>query len=112
MSRNAKLLAAAGSAVVLAAGGVEIAQAVNGGDSEKQATGAEAERAKRAAVKTVGGGRVVGVEREDDGRAGWEVEVLRSGGQQLEVHLSPDLERVGLEADDDGSSDGDEGDDD
>lgn len=113
MTRNTKLLAAGASAVVLAAGGVGIAQALGGGDSEEQVTGADAERAKRAAVQAVGGGRAVGVEREDDGGAGWEVEVLRSDGRQVEVHLSPELDPVGTEADDDGPGDRDEaGDDD
>jgi len=112
MTRNFKLLAGGASAVVLAAGGVGIAQAVGGGDSDEQATGPGAERAERAAVEAVGGGRAVEVEREDEGRAGWEVEVRRGDGQQVEVHLNPRFERVGVEGDDDGPGDRDEGGDD
>ena len=110
MNRKTKLAAIGVSAVVLGAGGVGLAQAV-GGDSEEQVTGTQADRAKRAALKAVGGGRVVEVEREDEGRAGWEVEVAR-GDTQVEVHLNTDLERVGIETDDDGPGDRDAGGDD
>jgi hypothetical protein len=75
MNRNQKLLITGASILALGAGGIGIAQAV-GGDSEEQVTGPRADRAKRAAVDAVGGGRVVGVEREDDGGVGWEVEVV------------------------------------
>jgi hypothetical protein len=103
MTRARKMLIAGATALVLAAGGVGIAQAV-GGDSEEQATGPEAARAKRAAVDAVGGGRAVGVEREDDGGAAWEVEV-RSGGREIEVKLSRDLEPVGMDREDEGRED-------
>jgi hypothetical protein len=103
MTRGRKMLIAGATALVLAAGGVGIAQAV-GGDSEEQMTGPEAARAKRAAVEAVGGGRAVGVEQEDDGGAAWEVEV-QSGGREIEVKLSSDLEPVGTEREDEGRED-------
>ena len=112
MNRKTKLAAVGVSAVALAAGGVGIAQAVGGGESEGQVTGTEADKAKRAALEAVGGGRVLEVEREDDGRAGWEVEVSRNDGQQVEVHLDSDLKRVGVQGDDDGPNDRDKGSDD
>jgi hypothetical protein len=101
MTRGQKLLIAGAAAVVLAAGGVGIAQAV-GGDSEEQVTGPEANRAKRAAVEAIGGGRAVGVERGDDRDAAWEVEVVRPDGNEVEVGLSGDLKRIGTETEDDG----------
>jgi hypothetical protein len=110
MKRRRKLLIAGGAALAVAAGGVGIAQAL-GGDSEEQATGPAADRAKQAALESVGGGRVVGVERDDEGGGAWEVEVIQADGRQVEVHLNRSLERVGLEADDDGSRD-ERGDDD
>lgn len=92
-----------GGAVVLAigAGGVGLAQAV-GGDDE-QATGPDAERAKVAAVRLAGGGTAVGVEREDEGRSAWEVEVKKADGNVVEVDLTDGLERAGAERDDDDS---------
>jgi hypothetical protein len=109
MTRNRKLILAGASAAVLAAGGVGIAQAV-GGDSEERATGPEADRAARAGADAVGGGRVLGVERGDDGGTAWEVEVVRSDdGRQVEVHLNRDLNQVGTHGGDDGPGDKDEG---
>jgi hypothetical protein len=111
MSRNRKLLIAGVAALGLGAGAVGIAQAV-GGDSEEQATGPAADRAKRAAVQSVGGGRAVEVEREDDGGTGWEVEVVRSDGRQVEVHLNRSFQPVGVQGDDDGAEDERQGEDD
>lgn len=102
MTRTRKLLVAGGAAVVLAAGAVGIAQAV-GGDSEEQAKGPDAQRAKSAAVEAVGGGRAIGVERDDESGGAFEVEVVRRDGSQVEVHLNSRFERVGVESDDDGA---------
>ena len=96
--------------VALGAGGVGLAQAV-GGDDE-QATGPDADRAKAAAVRSVGGGNAVGVEREDEGGAAWEVEVERSDGSVVEVKLTGELKRAGVERDDDHGSGENEGSDD
>ena len=101
MTRTRKLLIAGAAILVLAVGGVGIAQAV-GGDSEERASGPEADRAAKAAVDAIGGGRAVGVEREDDGAAAWEVEVARPDGSEVEVGLTGDLERVGTATEEDG----------
>lgn len=84
----------------LGAGGVGLAQAV-GGDSEEQVTGPAADRAKAAAVQSVGGRRAVGVERDDDDGGAWEVEVVKRDGGKVEVGLTSDLKRAGVESDDD-----------
>src|SRR5918997_3697929 len=99
MSRRLKLMIVGAAVLLVAAGGVGIAQAV-GGDSDEQVTGPGADRAKRAAVEAVGGGQVVGVEREDDGGAAWEVEV-RKGDREVEVKLDSNLQSVGSETGDD-----------
>jgi hypothetical protein len=102
MRRGQKLLIVGAAIIVLAAGGVGIAQAVSG-DSEEQVTGAQADRAGRAAVEAVGGGRAVGVERgDDDSGAAWEVEVVRPDGSEVEVNLTGDLRQVGTASEDDG----------
>jgi hypothetical protein len=100
MTRTRKLLIAGAAILVLAVGGVGIAQAV-GGDSEERVTGPEADRAAKAAVDAIGGGRAVGVERDDDGAVAWEVEVARPDGSEVEVGLTGDLERVGTATEDD-----------
>jgi hypothetical protein len=100
MTRRRKLLITGAGVLALAAGGAGIAQAV-GGDSDEQASGSEAERAKRAAVEFAGGGRAIGVERENEGRSAWEVEVHKDDGSEVEIDLSSDLKRVAAESDDD-----------
>ncbi|MGH2978673.1 MAG: hypothetical protein ACRDLQ_03430 [Solirubrobacterales bacterium] len=99
MTGSRKLLIGGAVLVALGVGGVGLAQAV-GGDDE-QATGPDADRAKAAAVESVGDGRAVSVEREDEGRSAWEVEVRRADGSVVEVDLGGDLERTAVERDDD-----------
>ena len=105
MKIDRRLLAVGGAIAVVAAGGVGIAYAVGGGDSEEQATGPEAEAAKSAALDQVGGGSVVGVERQDgDGPGAYEVEIKRDDGSQVEVYVTGSNRAVGTEADDDSGS--------
>ena len=104
MTRRKKLLIGGAVVLALGAGGVGYAQAT--GDDEENVTGPAADRAKQAAVAVAGGGRAVGVEREDEGNAAWEVEVDRDG-KTVEVKLTSDYKRAGIETDDD-SGGGDE----
>ncbi len=98
---------AAAVAIVVALGGAGIAYA-NGGDSEEQLTGPDAQKAKSAAIASVGGGTVTDVERDDGfGTGVFEVEVKRDDGSQVEVHLDRDLNVVGQQADEDGPNDSD-----
>jgi uncharacterized membrane protein YkoI len=73
-----------GAILALAAGGTGVAVAVGGGDDDEQATGPGAERAKAAALEITGGGTVDGVEQEG---SGYEVEVTKPDGQQVEIAL-------------------------
>lgn len=100
MTGRRKLLIGGAVMLALGAGGVGLAQAV-GGDSDEQATGPDADRAKAAAVKLVGGGTAVGVERDDDDGGAWEVEVKKADGSVVEVDLTGALKRAGVERDDD-----------
>ena len=74
MTRRRKLVIGGAVVLALGAGGVGFAQAM--GDGEENVSGPEADAAKRAAVSAVGGGRAVGVERDDGDGAPW---VLREG---------------------------------
>jgi hypothetical protein len=98
------------TAGALAAAGAGIAQAVGGG-SEERVTGAAAEKAKAAALEAAGGGTVLEIEGQDgDGAGVYEVEVRRTDGSQVEIHLDAGYQPVGTAADDDsGSESGNEG---
>ena len=107
MTRRRKLLIGGAVVLALGAGGVGFAQAT--GDGEENVTGPDADAAKRAAVSAVGGGRAVGVERDDDDGAAWEVEVERDG-KTVEVQLTSGLRQVGTKTDDDSGGESESGD--
>lgn len=110
MTRGRKLAIVGVTVVALGVGGIGVAQAVGGDDADEQATGPQADRAKRAGLEAAGGGRVTGVERENEGRSAWEVEVVGQDGREVEIELGENLERVSEERDDEGDERG--GDDD
>jgi hypothetical protein len=131
MSRSRKLVLVLAAVVGVGAGGLGIAQAVGQGppddagarpgsdEPDERVIGPGAERARSAAVEAVGGGRVVGLEREDERGVAWEVEVVRNDGSEVEVELDGSFERVSVdredangEADDADEAADDEGDDD
>ena len=73
----------------LALGGAAIAGATGGDDddgSERAITGEALDRASAAALQETGGGEVTGTEAGDEEGA-YEVEVTRSDGSQVDVHL-------------------------
>jgi hypothetical protein len=110
MNLSRKTIAIAGAAT-LAAAGAGAGLAIAG--SDEAVKGPEADRAGAAAVKHTGGGRVLGVEREDDGRAGYEVEVRQADGRVMEVDVDANGAVTGSSLDDDsGGRDDDEGSDD
>jgi hypothetical protein len=103
MTRSRKLLTMGAAIVALGAGAMGVPAAAGGGSGEQMA-GPAVDRAERVAVELVGGGRVVGVERQG---AGWKVEVVRddprlepwtgetsTGRRLLVVHLDVDLEWI------------------
>ena len=116
MTRSRKLALVLAAAVGVGAGGLGIAEAVGqapSDDADEQVTGAGAERARSAAVDAVGGGRVVGLEREDERGVAWEVEVVRGDGSEVEVELDGSFARVSVdrEAAGDDADDADDADD-
>ena len=108
VNRRIVVIAAVGVTALVAAG-AGIAQAV-GGDSDENVTGAAAQKAGDAALAAAGGGTVLEVERQDgDGAGVYEVEVRRTDGSQVEIHLDAQFAPVGSAPDDDGASDEDAG---
>ncbi|MGH2714860.1 MAG: hypothetical protein ACRDM7_13425 [Thermoleophilaceae bacterium] len=93
---------------VLAVGGTAIAGAAGGGDddaTEKAISGSALDRATKAALDYTGGGKVTGTEAGDEEGA-YEVEVTRSDGSQVDVHLDKGFNVISQANDDDhGESD-------
>jgi uncharacterized membrane protein YkoI len=107
MTRTTKIRGGIAAAIVaLGIGGVAIAGATNGDDDGRDApiTGRELERASAAALAHTGDGRVTETELGDE-EGYYEVEVTRSDGRQVDVHVTQDFTVLGATAD--GDEDGD-----
>jgi uncharacterized membrane protein YkoI len=74
------------------------------GDDDQELTGSTRDQAVAAALKATGGGTVTDTETGDDGAA-YGVEVLLSGGREVEVNLDRNLSVIGQETDDDSGDD-------
>jgi len=106
MKRKRTLVVACVAAALLAVGGAGIAKAVSGSSSET-VTGPAAQKAAQAAVGAVGGGQALEVEFQDGDSPGvYEVEVRRTDGSHVEVHLNGQFKSVGTQADDDAGTSG------
>jgi len=97
MTRNRTLPAIGIALVAVAVGGGAYAYA-GGDDGEGNATGPGADRARRAAVAHLGGGTANEVERGDEEGA-WEVEVTKSNGETVDVHLDTSYKVLSVEGD-------------
>lgn len=111
---NVKLkrgILAAAAVAVLGMGGAAIAGATGGGDdgggkgddgSGKPITGAALEKASAVALDHTGGGRVSDTEFQDE-EGYYEVEVTRSDGSNVDVHLDSHFNVLNGSADGDGA---------
>ena len=106
MGRKGKLAAGLAAAVVLVVGGAGVVRAGSGGDVPLE--GGDFDRATASALRHVGDGVVVETEVGDDGGA-YEVEVELDDGSQVEVELDESFRVIGSDLDDDGPTDGDQG---
>ena len=70
----------------------------SGEDTDQSLTGASADRAAEAALAAAGGGAVLNVESDDDG-AGYEVEIRKADGTEVEVELDKGFNVVQREDD-------------
>lgn len=103
MTRRTKAVIAAAAAVgALGAGGAAVAAATGGEDGgpDERITGPAASQARAAALEKVPGGSAEGVERADDGRTGYEVEVKARDGKALEILVGPQFQVTSIRADD------------
>ena len=108
------VLIAIAAVAVLAVGGTAIAGAAGGGDddaTDRAIGGQSLDRASAAALAETGGGKVTETEVGDEEGA-YEVEVTRADGSQVDVHLNKDFKVLGSVADNDGSGEKDEANDD
>lgn len=106
------ILIAVAAIAVLAVGGAAIAGAAGGGDddaTDKAITGQALDRAKAAALKQTGGGKVSGTEVGDEEGA-YEVEVTRADGSQVDVHLDKGFNVINEAADSEGGAEDEKGD--
>jgi hypothetical protein len=85
-TKSKRALIVAGSIAGLALGGVGIAKATGGDDEGKPITGDALKRASAIALDRAGGGRVTGTELGDE-EGYYEVEVTRTDGKEVDVHL-------------------------
>lgn len=92
------MLAIGAAVVAMAVGGGAYAWAGGGDDGEGTATGPGADRARQAALAHVGGGSANEVERGDEEGA-WEVEVTKSNGDTVDVHLDTSYKVLSVEGD-------------
>lgn len=97
-SRLIKIAAAVTVAAALALGGAAWAIAGSGDDDGPGATGPGADKAKAAALAHLGEGTANAVERDDEEGA-WEVEVRKSSGGTVDVHLDASFNVLDSEAD-------------
>jgi hypothetical protein len=110
------VLIATGVIAVLATGGAAIAGATGGGngdggdkgEKETPITGSALDRASQVALKEVGSGKVTQTEAGDEEGA-YEVEVTKTDGSQVDVHLDKSFAVIDAKADkaDSERSDGD-----
>ncbi len=98
--RTRRISVAVLAAVALALTGTAIARATGAfDDGDATLTGSAADRARAAALKLTGGGRVNAVERDSEKGATYEVEVTRKDGSTVDVRLDENFKLVAIDGD-------------
>ena len=105
-----KILITIAALAALALGGAALAGAtpstVTGGD---ELTGSTLDRASKAALAETGGGKVTDSERDDD-TGGYEVEVTKDDGSEVDVQLDEQFQLLATDQDrEDADDSGDDG---
>ncbi|WP_445997354.1 PepSY domain-containing protein [Okibacterium fritillariae] len=99
MQKKTKIITASAITAGIVLGGAGIAYAVTDGfEGSDAVTGADLDRASKAAVKEVGGGKVIDAERDDNR---YELDVLGSDGVSYDVVLDDSFTVLSSRADGD-----------
>ncbi len=99
MQKKTKIITASAITAGIVLGGAGIAYAVTDGfEGSDAVTGADLDRASKAAVKEVGGGKVIDAERDDNR---YELDVLGSDGVSYDVVLDDSFSVLSSRADGD-----------
>ena len=104
--RRTRVKIAIAVTALAAAGGATYAYAGGGDDEEGQVTGPAADRARAAALDSLGGGTANSVERDSENGAVWEVEVTKTDGSTVDVRLDGQYKVVVVEPDSETSDEG------
>jgi len=111
MTTLKKILITIAALAALALGGAALAGAtpssVTGSD---ELTGSTLDRASKAALSETGGGKVTDSERDDD-TGGYEVEVTKADGSEIDVQLDEQFQLLATDQDREDADDDDRGDD-
>jgi uncharacterized membrane protein YkoI len=106
MRRSVMLMAGAAAVVVLAGAAAGAAGAAGGGgDDQQPITGDALTRARAVALRETGGGRVTDSEIHDE-EGFYEVEVTRTDGSQVDVHLDQGFHVLDAKPDGGGADEG------
>jgi uncharacterized membrane protein YkoI len=107
--RTRIILAALIAVAALALGGAAIAKSAGVFDDEAPLTGSTLVRAKAAALKATGGGKVNATERDSEQGATYEVEVTKPDGSTVDVRLDSNFAVVAIDGDTESPDDDDSG---
>jgi hypothetical protein len=110
MRTRTRVLIAGGALVVVVGAGAGIGIAASGDEDQHPdtpITGGALDRAKAAALRHTGGGRVTETEVGDE-ESYYEVEVTLDDGRQIDVQLDESFQVVGGETDHEDGSGGDD----
>jgi uncharacterized membrane protein YkoI len=105
MDKKVKVALTTAGAIAALGGGAAIAATAGDDGAGTPITGSALGKAKAAALQQTGGGQVTATEvRDEEGY--YEVEVQRTDGSRVDVHLDRNFNIIDSSADGTGSSDG------
>ncbi|MGQ4600017.1 PepSY domain-containing protein [Nocardia sp. R6R-6] len=99
MNKRTKIgLGGVAAVAALGAAGFGIAAGFDhDGDNDTPITGPDADKARAAALQAVGGGTAGEVEAENEGNIAYGVDVTKTDGTRVEVHLDQNYAYLGTE---------------
>lgn len=105
MRKKTGIIVGVVGALVLVGAGTGVAfAATDGFERSESLTGTDLDRASEAAIAEIGGGTVTSAERDDDGAAGYELELQGDDGIEYDVRLDDAFDVLVVDPDDRGSA--------